>query len=84
MATVHAYLDQMLALEVQIANALGTDTTTMTKELRVVATAVTAMVAVVIKALTDNAVLTDAKLLAAVNIAKAETWADLPRNVNAG
>lgn len=78
MATVHNYLDQMLALEVQLANALGTDTTTMSKELRVVATAVTAMVAVVIKALTDNAVLTNAQLTAAVNAAKAETWTDLP------
>ena len=80
MATVHTYLDQLLALEVQLANALGTDTTTMTKELRVVATAVTAMVAVVIKALTDNAVLTNAQLTAAVNAAKAEGWADLPNS----
>jgi hypothetical protein len=79
---VHTYLDQLLDLEKQLAKLLGSDPDAMPKDLRVAVTAVTAMVAVVIRWVVDNSNLTNAQLSAAVNAAKAEGWADLPNRIN--
>jgi hypothetical protein len=81
-ATVHVFLDSLMDLEKQLARLSGTEPTTMPKDLRVMTLAITAMTALLVKALNDNGVLSVAQLNAAVAAAKLETWSDLPNHVD--
>ncbi len=81
MATVHSFLDQLITLELQLGKVQGADLASLPKDTRVAIYSVTAMVALLIKALNDNGVLTNAQLSAAVTAARAETWTELPNRV---
>jgi hypothetical protein len=78
MATVRTYFTVLRDLANQLGLALGSNLTTLPKDARVGDAASLAAVAILCKALTDNGVLTDAQLQAAVAVAKSETWPDEP------
>jgi hypothetical protein len=78
MSTVHGYLGTMQTLEQRVGLTMGCDITQLPKDIRVGDIATTAMVAVICKALTDNGILTDAQLQAAVDAAAAEPWTNQP------
>lgn len=74
MATTVTYYRQLKNARDTIAAALGVDVRSVQTETRAMSNAVLACLAILIKALTDNGVLTDAQLQAAVQTALAEAW----------
>ena len=72
MTTVKQYVTQMRGIQRNIAIQYGSDVSQLDKQTRVLNLSVLALLAVVIKTLTDNAVITDAQLQAVLNAA--ETW----------
>ena len=80
MTTVKQYVTQMQGIQKNIGLKFGSDITQRDKQARVTNLASLALLAVVIKTLTDNAVITDAQLLAVLNAAAADTYADEPVN----
>jgi hypothetical protein len=68
----------MLDRERVIAGKFGTDISRADKQTRVLNLAVLALLAVVVKALTDNGVLTDAQILAVLNAARDDAYDDEP------
>jgi hypothetical protein len=63
-ATVRGYWNTLRTVRNQIAYVMGVDATTVSKDVRALANANLAAVAIVIKCLTDKGVLTDAELQA--------------------
>lgn len=76
--TARAVWTQLRDALLTIARRMGSDLSDAPKPLRVALFALLAIVAVVVKALVDNGVLTVAQLLAARDAAVAETWDDEP------
>ena len=74
MATVKTYINNMLAVEQKIAVKLDADISQLSKEFRVLNLAILAVIAVVVKTLTDNAVITDAQLQATLAAARDDTY----------
>lgn len=69
MATVRGYWNTLRTVRNQIALQMGVDATTVPKDVRALANANLAATAIVIKCLTDKAVVTDAELQARANAA---------------
>ncbi len=80
MATVSQYFNSIRNMQVAIARRFGIEPRMIGLESRALAAANIATTAVLIKALTDNGVLTDAQLQAAWQTAQAETWQPEPVN----
>ena len=80
MTTVKQYVTQMRGIQRNIAIQYGSDVSQLDKQTRVLNLSVLALLAVVIKTLTDNAVITDAQLQAVLNAAGADTYPDEPVN----
>ena len=75
MTTVKAYIQTMRAAQNAVAPQLGSDMTRADLGVRARNTSVLAMIAVLMKTLTDNAVITDAQLQAVLNAAVADVYA---------
>jgi hypothetical protein len=80
MTTVKQYVTQMRGIQQTIGVKYGSDVGQLDKQTRVLNLSVLALLAVVIKTLTDNAVITDAQLVAVLNAAGADTYPDEPVN----
>jgi hypothetical protein len=78
MATVAAYVTQMLTRERVIAKKLGCDIRQADKPTRVLNLAMLVMLAVVVKTLVDKGVVTDADLLATMDTARDDAYNDQP------
>lgn len=79
MATVRQYWNALRATRNTLALRLGIDLTASSKELRATSGSDLAAVAIVIKALTDKGVISDAELQAAQQAALADAWDDEPQ-----
>lgn len=80
MATLRQYATRMRATQNKVAVKLGSDLSTAPKELRVAVTSVLVVVAVLVKAIVDKGVLTDAELQTALTAAEDDLYDDEPRN----
>lgn len=78
MASVKAYVASMLDVEQKIARKLDSDISQLPKEFRVLNLAIIAIIAVLVKTLTDNAVITDAQLNAVLAAARDDTYPSEP------
>lgn len=78
MATVKQYLTQLRARQDAIAVKLGTDISRADKQMRVLNLSVLALLAVLIKTLTDKQLITDGELLAVLNAARDDAYDDEP------
>lgn len=78
MATVKQYVTQLRGIQQNVAVKYGADVTQLDKQHRVLNLSVLALLAVLIKTLTDNAIITDAELLSVLNAAGADTYPDEP------
>lgn len=78
MATTRGYWNALRSTRNAIALRMGVDASGVPKDIRALANANLATVAVVIKALTDKGVITDADLTAARDAAIADIWDDEP------
>jgi hypothetical protein len=78
MATVKQYIIQMRNRQKTIATKLGADITRADKQTRVLNQSLLALLAVVIKTLTDKGVINDAELIATMNAAEADAYDDEP------
>lgn len=78
MATTRQYYNQLRITRNQVCQLMGVDPMSLPSDRRLTSNATLAVVAVLIKALTDNNVLTDAQLSAAQATALAELWAFEP------
>ena len=78
MATVKQYVSSMLDVEQRIARKLDSDISQMSKEYRVLNLALLLIIAVVVKTLTDNAVITDAQLNATLVAARDDIYPPEP------
>lgn len=74
MATVKSYITNMLAVQQKIAIKLDADVSQLSKEFRVLNLSILAVIAVVVKTLTDNGVITDAQLQATLTAARDDTY----------
>ncbi len=74
MATVKQYVTNMLDVEQKIARKLDSDISQLPKDLRVLNLAVLMLIAVLIKTLTDNGVISDAQLQATLAAARDDTY----------
>jgi hypothetical protein len=74
MASVKTYLNTMLAVEQKIAVKLDSDISQLGKEFRVLNLAILAVIAVIVKTLTDAGVITDAQLQATLAAARDDTY----------
>jgi hypothetical protein len=74
MASVKTYLNTMLAVEQKIAVKLDSDISQLGKEFRVLNLAILAVIAVIVKTLTDAGVITDAQLQATLVAARDDTY----------
>jgi hypothetical protein len=74
MASVKTYLTNMLAVEQKIAIKLDSDISQLGKEFRVLNLAILAVIAVIVKTLTDAGVITDAQLQATLAAARDDTY----------
>jgi hypothetical protein len=74
MASVKTYLNTMLAVEQKIAIKLDSDISQLSKEFRVLNLAILAVIAVIVKTLTDAGVITDAQLQATLAAARDDTY----------
>jgi hypothetical protein len=73
-ASVKTYLNTMLAVEQKIAVKLDSDISQLGKEFRVLNLAILAVIAVIVKTLTDAGVITDAQLQATLAAARDDTY----------
>lgn len=79
MATPRQYWNALRSTRNKVALAMGIDIDHSSKDARAVANANLAVIVVLVKALTDSGVLTDAQLLAAqTSIENAAQWDDEP------
>lgn len=78
MASVKQYVAAMLDVEQKIARKLDSDISQLSKEFRVLNLALLVVVAVVVKTLTDNAVITDAQLNAVLAAARDDAYQPEP------
>ena len=78
MATTRQYWNALKSTRDQIAVLMGVDVAGMPKTARALANANLATVGIVVKALTDKGVISDADLTAARNAAIADVWDDEP------
>lgn len=76
MATVRVYFNSLRNLYHDLGRFLGSDLTSLPKDQRVGDISALAGIAVLAKALTDNGILTDAQLQAAMTMARSEVWPD--------
>lgn len=74
MATTRAYYNSLIDTRNQICIFMGSTAGTRPNDMRALCNSTLAAVAIVVKALTDNGVITDAQLLAAKNAALADLW----------
>lgn len=74
MATVKQYVTQLRTAQRQIANKLGVDVTQTDRQTRVIIRTILALLAVVIKVLVDQGVITDGQLQTAYQQAMDDTW----------
>lgn len=81
MTSVRTYIAQMEERQYQIGLALGCDLSHADKQTRVLNKALLAMIAITMKTLVDQGVITDAQLVATLNAALAENFPDLPISV---
>lgn len=81
MATVKAYVNNMLAVERQVAVKFDSDISQLPKEFRVLNLALLVVIAVVMKTLTDNGVITDAQLNAVLVAARDDVYPPEPAEV---
>lgn len=75
---VRTYFGILRTLANQLGLALGSDITTLPKDVRVGDAAGLAAVSVLCRALVDKGLITNADLQTAVTAAQAETWPDEP------
>ena len=80
MTTVKQYVNQLKGDQKAIALEYGSDVSQLDKQTRVLNNSVLALIAVLLKTLTDNAVITDAQLLSVLNAAAADQYPDEPVN----
>ena len=78
MATVKTYVANMLDVEQRIARKLDSDISQLPKDLRVLNLAILLVVAVVVKTLTDQGVITDAQLQATLAAARDDSYPPEP------
>lgn len=79
MATPRAYWNALKATRNKVALQMGVDATLTPKDMRAISSADLAAVVVLIKALTDNNILTDAQLAAAqTSVEVLIQWDDEP------
>lgn len=78
MATIKQYITNMLAVEQKIAWKYDSDISQLSKEFRVLNLAILAVIAVIVKTLTDNAVITDAQLNAVLVAARDDSYPPEP------
>ena len=74
MASVKAYVNNMLDVQQKIARKFDSDISQLSKQFRVLNLAILAVIAVVVKTLTDNGVITDAQLQATLAAARDDTY----------
>jgi hypothetical protein len=80
MTTIPTYVQQMRDRQAVIARKLGSDIGQVDKQTRVANLSLLVLLAAVIKTLVDKGVITDAELLATLNAARDDTYADEPLN----
>jgi hypothetical protein len=73
-ATIKQYVNNMLDVEQKVARKLDSDISQLSKEFRVLNLGLLAVIAVVVKTLTDNGVITDAQLQATLVAARDDTY----------
>lgn len=78
MASVRTYWNALVSTRNAVASRLGVDVPTTDKALRAISNADVAVIAVVVKALTDKGVLTDDDLTAARQSAIGDVWNEEP------
>lgn len=78
MATIKQYVTNMLDVERKVAWKLDADISQLSKEFRVLNLALLMVIAVVIKTLTDNGVITDAQLNAVLTAARDDSYTPEP------
>jgi uncharacterized protein (UPF0333 family) len=78
MATVKAYVANMLDVEQKVAFKFDSDISQLSKEFRVLNLAILVVIAVVVKTLTDNGVITDAQLNAVLTAARDDSYPPEP------
>lgn len=84
MATLPQYVQQLWERQGRIARALGSDIAGADKQSRVVNRSMLVLLAAVVKTLTDKGVVTDAELLATLNVARDAAYDDEPMNPGGG
>jgi hypothetical protein len=80
MTTIPTYVQQMRDRQAVIARKLGSDIGQVDKQTRVANLSLLVLLAAVIKTLVDKGIITDAELLATLNAARDDTYADEPLN----
>lgn len=80
MASVKQYITHLRARQVVIARALGVDIWHTDKQTRVMLLSQLALLAVLIKTLTDKGVIADAELVDVLDAARDDVWPDEPIN----
>lgn len=78
MATVKQYIQSMRSRQDMIARKFGCDISQADKQVRVLNLSVLALIAVVVKALVDKGVITDAELMAVMDAARDDAYQDEP------
>ena len=78
MASVKAYVNNMLDVEQKVARKFDSDISQLSKEFRVLNLAILAVIAVVVKTLTDQGVITDAQLQATLAAARDDSYPPEP------
>lgn len=78
MTTVKQYVQQMRDRQAVVARKLGGDVFRSDKTLRVLNLSELTLLAAVVKTLVDNAIITDAQLLATLDAARDDAYTDEP------
>ncbi len=84
MATVKQYVTQIWDRQRVIGRKLGSDVGRVDKQTRVLVLSIDVIIAVIVKVLVDKGVVTDAELLAALDAARDDIYADEPTEPAAG
>jgi hypothetical protein len=80
MASIKTYITQLQNRQQIIARKFGCDITRLDKQARVLNLSILALLAVLIKTLTDRSIITDAQLLATMDSARDDSYDDEPLN----
>ena len=78
MATIQQYVNILVQRETLVARRLGVDLGWSDKSTRVVNRCMLILTAVLVKAMVDKGLVTDAEMLDLLDSAGATAWADLP------